>query len=467
MCSDRRRKIVVLLLLLAVLTLHVFIRYNTFWLSHVLGDQIQYIGLAMKLEHFGFNGYTLRGIDYGYADEDKHFSMVMPSEDREGMMIRDLKRAGIGYYDIPFFHKGPAFPMALMLSHRMFSTDKRFLSVARHIGKLVFHIKPRLFFTTQFYAAVVPFAFSAVLMLITFALGRILFSDRVGLYAAFMMAVNPVSILTSYKLWADDMLAVFVALAVLLYLLAVRNNTVWLAFLAGISGGIAVLTKQNGGIIFVALFAYTLWLNRSCMKTVRTWPRLIIDRRLIAFGLGLVFLSAPWFYKIYRVYGDPLYLPIAADILETDKSGWFQMLRSRPHPLVLFGIGIPAISPLFAFAYGTLKHCVQGIVRGLRDNDRHDNHVILLWIWIIAFALFFILWSGGKEHRRMLPAYPAIAILSAYALTRLKLCLEAVSKNRLLSELLLAAVLIASASWSIPLGLFTALENDALILKPF
>ena len=60
---SKRRKFFLSFLLLALLVFHLYLRYNTFWLSHMAGDQQQYVGLAMKLEKFGFGGYSLRKID--------------------------------------------------------------------------------------------------------------------------------------------------------------------------------------------------------------------------------------------------------------------------------------------------------------------------------------------------------------------------------------------------------------------
>ncbi len=458
---------ILIILILTLIFLHLFIRYNTFWLSHVAGDQVQYVGLAMKLENFGFEGYNLRKIDEVYFNEEKSVIAVVPSRDDKGVLLRGLEEAGVLYYDIPFFHKGPAFPIALMASHSIFGTNKYYLLVLKHLGREVYNKKPKEFFWAQFYAAIVPLFFSIILMLLTFCLGKILFSNRIGLYAAFMMAINPISILTSHKLWADDMLSAFVALSVILFILSQKRQRAWISLLAGMSCGMAVLTKQNGGIIFVAIILYSIWIHRTFLKDIRKWPLLIFDKYLVSFGIGLILISAPWFYKIYSLYGNPLYLPPKPDILETDKTGWFRLTRARPHPLKLFTIGIPYISPAFIFVYGTLKKFMSYFLNPFEKSDKESDKFMLLWFWILAFMLFFILLGGGKEHRRMLPAYPAIAILASYALTKFGIFIKRVSKNKLIAEVLIIAMLMLSASWSISIGLSTVMRNGALILRPF
>ena len=135
-----------------------------------------------------------------------------------------------------------------------------------------------------------------------------LFSERIGLYAAFMLAANPVSILTSYKLWADDMVAVFVALSVLLFIISKNKEKIWISFIAGLSCGIAVLTKQNAGLIFGGIILYSVWLKRDLLKDIKKWHLLIFDKHLIWYTIGLVIFAGPWFYIIFTVEEAPVEL---------------------------------------------------------------------------------------------------------------------------------------------------------------
>ena len=80
-----------------------------------------------------------------------------------------------------------------------------------------------------------------------------------------------------------------------------------------------------------------------------------------------------------------------------------------------------------------------------------------------------IMGSVLKEHRYMLPFYPALAILSAYALSKIKnlLSVRLGPKQILLPEIIIIIFLILSAVWSIPIGINPALINKSLILEPF
>jgi len=463
---SKYKKILIPLFLLLLILFHLSLRYNTFWLSHVRGDQVQYVGLAMKIDKFGFDGYSLRGIDLRGEDKEWKVAKVIPSKDKIGALLRDLKSAGFGYYDIPFFHKGPSFCVALVLSHSLFASDRDYLLVLEHIGEEVFKKRPKEFFDAQFYAVIVPLFFSAILMLLTYYLGRMLFSDRVGLYAAFIMAANPISILTSCKLWADDMQAAFVIASMVLFVISQRKQRAWISFLAGISCGIAVLAKQNSGVLFGSIIAYSIWANRHLLKSVKKWPLLIFDKYLMCYVLGLAILSVPWFYKVYKVYGNPLYIPISGSE-EVKKTEWAKALSMRPHPLKLFTVGTLYLSPVFGFALGALKNVFSIISGQFKKKHKENDGIVLLVFWILAFVAFCIFFGSGKEHRRMLPFYPAIAILAAYVLNNVKCFIERITRNQIVGEMAIAAILISSAIWSAQIGISTVIAGDALIFKPF
>jgi Dolichyl-phosphate-mannose-protein mannosyltransferase len=454
-------------LLLLLIALHLTIRHYTFWLPHYRGDQVQYTALAMKLEHSGLKGFNLRNVDIYFTDQTKNINAIMPSQNETGVLLEQLKNSGVGYYDIPLFHKPPALPIAILLSKKILGFPDNYLLVRYNLGKNVLTIKPSQYVLAQCYAVIVPLFFSLLLMCFTFLLGRILFSTRTGLYAAFMIAVNPISILTSYKIWTDDMVSAFVILSVLLYIISRKRNIAWLSLSSGLACGIAFLGKQSGGFILPAIVLYTFWVNRHFIIKDRKWSLFFFDRYLLCFFLGSAVLIAPWLYRVYTVYGDPLFLPVAKNMTEIDKTGWWKILNARPEPLILFTIGITYLSPAFVFCYVSLKKLIKGLLKTAKMTTVSEDNVILLWLWILTFAGIFIVKGGGKEHRRMLPVYPAIAILAAYMLDLLRGYLKDKTHYRLLPEMIIISILLFSAFWSVPIGLDAVFRNEALILKPF
>ena len=461
--KENQKGFSILIPLVLLLLFALGIRYHAFWLAHWLGDQKHYLGLAAKLERFGLNQYNLRGINTRYYALDRKRTLIIgevyaASPDEKGNILKELEESGIKYYDLPLHHIAPGFPYMLMFSRKLFKREGGYSAVVSNLGGGVMRTKPRAFFKSQFYAVVVPLSFSLLFIFLTFHLGRQLFSPRVGLYAAFMLAVNPVDILTSQKIWADDMLATFVVLSFILLVGAVRKEKLYLALLAGASCGVATITKQTGGIALVAVWIYQLIQNKDKLKDFKQWPKVFLDKYFLWFSLGLLTISGYWFFKVSQTYGNPIYMPIQPDIFQTDKSTWFTMLAKRPPPLKFYLRGIPYLAPLLGLACLTLKTLwVKGKVL-LTKSEVDRNNIILLWLWFAVFLGLFLVFKA-KEHRYMLPAYPAIAILSAYILQRMREFLTRFTDKKIITDGAIIILLLLGAWWSIPIGVNTVITG--------
>jgi 4-amino-4-deoxy-L-arabinose transferase-like glycosyltransferase len=332
-----------------------------------------------------------------------------------------------------------------------------YLTVSLDLGKRVNLERPELFRDAQFYAVIIPLASSLLLIVLTFVLGKYLFSDTVGLMAALMIAMNPIDIMTAQKVWADDSLGVFLVVGVLLYFASRRYDAGWMAFLGGVSCGYAVLLKQTGGFILPALIAYHVWLHRKYLLTLGGFRQILYEKFLFIFLVGLFITSAPWFFTVYQTYGNPIYTPYTLN-LETATTDWVKTLLNRPPPIILYGVGIPYLMPLFVFFY-------PAVVRlGLKREDLSDERVFLV-LWVISFLGMFMIFDG-REHRYMLPAYPAIAVLSASFIDWARVYLNE-RFTPYLGNGSCAAMFVLTAIWSVPIGMSAVLNNYGLILIPF
>ncbi|MDD5069619.1 MAG: glycosyltransferase family 39 protein [Candidatus Omnitrophica bacterium] len=464
-----------LIFLLAVLLSAALIRANTFWLPHWSGDQSQYIALAVKLDKWGFDGYNLRGVRRLELTADKtglfNFIYVIPTEDpqEKGDILRNLDMIGVHYYDQPFFHKPPGFPYALLLSHRLFAApDQPYIVVLTNFSKVFSKIRPAIFFVSQFWAAIVPFFFSIGLVFLTFFLGKILFSSRIGLYAAALMAINPVNIMTSQKLWADDMLAFFVCASIISFVIAYKRNLNWLIFLAGAFCGLAVLVKQFAAFILVGLWFFYILIGISKFKKPLDLFKIVFSRQIFIFTAGVILISGYWFFKVYQVYGTPFFIPERGDVVNNVVTTWFKTLANRPPGLILYPVGWVCLCPLLVFAYASLGDLSVNIFRLLK-NKVYDYRFVFLWMLILVFYAAFSV-TLDREHRYMMPIYPALAILSAYYLDRLRRLINRCNfcnKLNFISELIIVAMIVGCGFWSVPIGLDTALNYKSLILMPF
>ena len=85
----------VIFLLTLILLFSFYIRQGTFWISHWMGDQSIYLGLAMKMDRFGFSGYNIRGIDIAarYIGEGNNLRLLTPipaESGRKGTLLEIL-----------------------------------------------------------------------------------------------------------------------------------------------------------------------------------------------------------------------------------------------------------------------------------------------------------------------------------------------------------------------------------------
>lgn len=449
-----KNSLISLILVLIILIFAAFIRHPTFKLPHDNGDQLIYLGLAMKQDKFGFSGYTLRGIDI----KTNNFILgLFPTQSQKGALLKGLARGGVTYYDEPLFHRPYGFPYALMFSHKIFAKGKPYLALnttGRDEKGRVYSKDANKTWLVQFYAAVVPFIFSLLFILTTYLLARILFSEKIALISAFLIIISPIEILCSQKIWADTMLSFFVVLTVLLFFLAREKNNLFLFFIAGITCGIAVLVKQTGGFIIIAILIFHLWQHKSELFKIKKIHRVIFDKHLLVFFLGALIIIFHWFYIVIKIYGNPLYSPPKPEII-FQRAEWFMALSRRPRFLYL--VTIPYLVPVFALAYFTI---IAGpFIRGFIDKKK-----AFLIIWILTFLILIM--NMGRENRYMLPAYPAIAMLSADLLQKIGDFINSKLKKQY-GDIFILVVLTACAFWSMPIGLKYALRNLSLILKPF
>ncbi|MBN1354527.1 MAG: glycosyltransferase family 39 protein [Candidatus Omnitrophica bacterium] len=463
------------IILFAILGFAFQMRATTFWLPHWQGDQSHYISLAMKLEKLGFSYFNLRGINVGkiMLGKDNEVKIVYPVLNKDitstGEILEGLHAVGIHYYDQPFFHKPPGFPYVLLFSHKLFAIDNLpYTVIASDIGRFLLRSRPVSLLKVQFWATLVPLAFGLGTILCTFLLGKTLFSYRTGLYASFMMAIHPVAIMTSQKIWADDMVAFFVILSVLTFILAIKRKSGWISLAAGISCGVAVLAKQTGGYLLIAVGIFSVLAYVSGISDTKSLLVTIFNKYFIMFSIGVFLVSGFWFIKIYMIYGDPLWQPTAtqSDLSSVDVTGWFKVLRSRPPGWILYPIGIFYLCPLFIPAYCSLRDFISETWKLVKKKS-YDYRFILLWVVILVF--YFML-KGGHEHRRMLPVYPALAVLSGFYLDKFRMYSGKFSRytgNRFVREFIILTLFTLCTLWSAPIGITASLTNKLLIQIPF
>lgn len=203
----------------------------------------------------------------------------------------------------------------------------------------------------------------------TYRLGDLVFSRRAGLAAAAILAVTPGAVLLNHNAQPESLMVCLIVLATYLYVLAARQKRDRLALLAGVVGGLAVLTKPTALVFLLSLAVWETW-GRHDLRWLRR-PR----ARLFAGGLTAVGL--PWYaWRALMDWGE--YASTAGDLGERAQG--------------LAGIGfldwgsreiVWMLGPLTAIA------AVAYLMFGLRRRSAGDKLVLSYVAVVLAlFALF-------------------------------------------------------------------------------
>ena len=291
---------------------------------------------------------------------------------------------------------------------------------------------------TQLYTSLVPLAFGAVFIVATFLLGRMMSGFGAGVIAALLVAISPAVLFASERLWQDVPLAAFTTLSMLFLLRFSRSGDSASFVMAAIAYALAALAKNT------ALLLAPIVVIAIALRSTRPGGRADGRLRWTAARAGLFFLfflglTFPWFYTAWRTWGTPFYNAGEEGISKVHP--WWIFLKSRPW--YTYVVSIVAMVPLYGLGYYRI---VRVIMRRAWSED------LMLAIWFLLFLVAMTLVTRyseqlGPDSRYMLPAYPALAVLTASQIVRLGNALEK-RASPAVARWAIAGALIASFVWS-------------------
>ena len=263
-----------------------------------------------------------------------------------------------------------------------------------------------------------PIVLAAMVMIGTaFGLGRVLFSVDAGLLAAIGLAASPRFLMFSRRIMIDFYLAMFMALALFMFVLAQkrpeRRRLYLLLMYACI--GLGVITK---GPVAAALPAIVLAIYFTFGRRLSDLRRMMLPTGLLVVAL----IVLPWYLAIYFQHG---WGHIENFIIKDNLSRYMQPIWG-PHRGIFFYLPV-VIGDFFPWSVFLLPLCwvaLQRLWPSIREKARPasverrrwDDYALLL-IWIAVIVAFFSL-SRSKEDLYVLPIYPAAAALVGSSLSR-------------------------------------------------
>ncbi len=266
-----------------------------------------------------------------------------------------------------------------------------------------------------------PFALLAIVgMIAVFALGRRFFSPQVGLLAAVVLGTCPQYYFIARQAMTDMPLVSLVTTGMVFLMLGGLDDRprAGLLYLGYASLGLAALAKGVVALLFPGL-VFLLYFILS-----GDWRRLKAMRVFTGGALSLL-VASPWY----------VYLSIASvknNLLDDEGKTFFQRfflhdqlyrLASGVHGdrgtfayfIKQLGLGTHPWFPVMIWGW------VQSAVRldGKSDLDRSERVELLVLLWALA-AYGLYSFSVTKFHHYALPAVPAMAVLAALWLHRIK-----------------------------------------------
>ncbi|HLG18083.1 MAG TPA: glycosyltransferase family 39 protein [Blastocatellia bacterium] len=256
-----------------------------------------------------------------------------------------------------------------------------------------------------------------ILIALTFALGRAVFSVEAGLLAAIALAANPRVLMFSRRIFIDVYLAMFMGLSLLLFVLAERQprrRRLWLALMYA-SVGLGVMTKGPVAAVLAgaAFFVYLL-ATRSASR---------IREMMLPVGVLIIaIIVLPWYAAVYGQHG---WSYIESFLVGDNLSRYTQPVWG-PRRSVLFYLPVLAgdLFPWSVFLFAACLSALRGFIarRRLRANETpraddrmsmegsYDERGAILWAWVAVIVVFFS-FSSNKEDLYILPVYPVASAL--------------------------------------------------------
>ncbi len=267
----------------------------------------------------------------------------------------------------PFFPTFRAHPL-------LFQT---FLSLGDHLGIL------------EIFGRVLSAFVGVATVVITYALGKLLYGRKAGLIAALFMALMPYHVVVTRQILLDGPMVMFATLS--LYLLAryaVTQRAAWL-YAAGASMGLTAMSKETSLVLLGAVYAFL-----ALTPELRVAPRKLIGS-LAAMGSVLILF--------------PLSLSLAG---KTETGGNYlawQLFRRPNHDWLFYPSQVPV-----AIGIGVVLAAVAGLWLMRRRWSWRET---LLVAWVAVPVCFFQLWPT-KGFQYLLPIAPAVALLAARTVAR-------------------------------------------------
>jgi hypothetical protein len=280
--------------------------------------------------------------------------------------------------------------------------------------------------------------FGSLLLLLVYLLARDMFGSRIGLIAAFLLAVHPHLIRYSGEILKDTTLAFFAVSSVLLAFVGCTRGKRWLVFLAGISAWATALVRLYGIIIVpcvcTAIVVYGLTQKEGMKETLLRLALFLLPMPLVGYIAFLVFVGPEnefiirSFVKVVgvipqRIRENGTYAEILINNNPTVNPAYLELITRYPYVSAtahFLGVFATAFFPFYfvLLCFGLFLDRKNLFVRGTSRFILSLAAVFILFDLAIVNVFFFI----TKRHTIPLAIIllPWSAVPIEWVMTRLR-----------------------------------------------
>ena len=293
-----------------------------------------------------------------------------------------------------------------------------------HFSILMYTLSINVLGISDFAFRLMPFLFGLLTIIFTYLLGKHLFSERIGLIAAFFMAISRYHIFESQRIDIDGGFVTFLNLAmVFFFLLYMKNGKNLHIILTGVFLTLSVFAKLHAFIPIVPLLLFVYLSEKDKVKRMQTIKKSIgIFAISIAAAIGIIYI-----YSI--LMGSQIFFTEPfVHLIEHPHIGGQEISQIVYDKFYYIGIVTWQLTPFMSILL------LSALIRIKRDPRYY-----LLASWIILTFLLFGLTFGGDKQRTFSAVLPPVFIITAAYLSNINFSKEKI----LIIAASLAAFLLA------------------------
>lgn len=265
--------------------------------------------------------------------------------------------------------------------------------------------------------------------MLTFLLGKRLFSQRAGILSALVLGTSVVFLEQARWVQTYMLSTFFSTLAIVAFYIGyttpLRRTPAYLVMYA--AAGFGVLTMGPVNLAMPGLVCFTFIVIRKDLWHLK-------EMRIVRGAVLFLAIAAPWYIVMANQEG------YGFDLLIKTNLGRYLNTWTHSQPFYYY---VPDLSWTFApwsfFLPGALLLAFSS-----RRLPEHKQGITLALVWFFSLLLFFS-FADGKRSQYLLGAYPALALLVGYLLDR---SLESWPEAFFRKAIIIPSILLA-ALWAV------------------